>query len=341
MMFWWDDDGDLVAEMNELYWTNADKQLRYAPYRVFEDNGNFQGDLEDARGEFFSGYEPANPLEFGKYKCTEYDKDAGSTHTTEFTAAIEREIMPDLSLSVVGSWRRYDNYYWDLDMWLDDGGETVLYIQDYDMYVGGPPIPDQIPQDLLPDGFGWDGNTGEAAGKPWYFRDGEYDNGNHNAAYSTDYAIRVPQPDYWNEFLGFGIILNKRLSKNWMLNASFTYQWQKRHWGERGQMDQSNKWLWMDGLIREVCSLPGCSRPQESIRHHTGSTSPFSSKPGRDGDRMKPLHSQTASTQTTTGEIDHRQSTSGATMSWPCLPSTNWTSALKRCSMCRIQQGSG
>ncbi len=254
MQFWWWDDGDFVAQMNELYWTYSGGHANpYQLYRVFDDQGNFQGDLEDAEGRFYSGLPFQSEVDPLARPVNQFSKDTGSTHTYEIQATLERELLPDLGLAINGSWRRYDNYYNDANFWMDDDG-NIIYEENEDMYIEGYPLPVQIPEDEMTarydwDLSNWDGTIGEdAANNPWYFLDPDYQ-GVFNAASYTQYEVYRPT-DYWEEWYGVDIILNKRFSNNWMLNISATFQNEKRHgvgftMGDT-DFDKSNAWA-LDG----------------------------------------------------------------------------------------------
>ncbi len=247
VQFWWDDSIgslDWIAEIDELFWTwSGDHPTTpYQLYRPFDDQGNFIGDPDDAKGVNYSGFTyGVAPDLVGGRPYTSRSNETGSTHTTEIQASIERELMPDLGLTVNFSWRRYDNYRRTNDLWIDEATDTILYELSPDMYIVGPPPPADI-SEYLPEDSKWDGILPpEAYENPWYFRDPDYDNGNHNAGWDTDYFVVRPD-DSWNEWYGMDIILNKRFSNKWMLNASATFQTQKEHYGATGVYDLSNQW---------------------------------------------------------------------------------------------------
>jgi hypothetical protein len=261
VQFWWDDTIgtiDWVAEINELFWAWSDSPPAgasgpYQMYRPFDDAGNFIGDtwpeaVQDAYGINYSGFTYGVPPDLvGGRPYTSRSNETGSTHTTELQASIERELMPDLGLTVNFSWRRYDNFRRTNDLWLDADG-NVEYELSPDMYEEGYPIPVQIPEEHMLARYPdydlsiWDGTIGEdAANSPWYYRTEDYQGTGHNAGWDTEYFV-VRNDDSWNEWYGVDIILNKRFSNKWMLNASVTFQTQKEHWGATGVYDKSNQW---------------------------------------------------------------------------------------------------
>jgi hypothetical protein len=46
------------------------------------------------------------------------------------------------------------------------------------------------------------------------------------------------------QYLGFDLILNKRLSNKWMVNANFTWQWQAQYYGSKGYLSPTNLWAY-------------------------------------------------------------------------------------------------
>jgi hypothetical protein len=50
------------------------------------------------------------------------------------------------------------------------------------------------------------------------------------------------RPDFNQTYMGFDLILNKRLSNRWRAQASFTYQDQANNYGDNGYLDPTNLW---------------------------------------------------------------------------------------------------
>jgi hypothetical protein len=257
IQLWWDDTigtQDWVAEANELFWTWSDSPPAgasgpYQLYRPFADDGTFIGvgwpeAAVDAYGINYSGFTYGVPWDPTGRPGLSRSNTTGSTHTTEIQASIERELMPDLGITLNFSWRRYDNFRRTNDLWVDAAtGETLELSPD--MYVEGYEIPGDISA-YMPADFGWDGILpSEAFENPWYFRTDDYAGtgvwAGHNAGDSTPFDVSRPD-DSWNEWYGVDIILNKRFSNKWMLNASATFQTQKEHYGATGVYDLTNQW---------------------------------------------------------------------------------------------------
>ena len=215
--FWWMDNGDGVMTLNELYWaTLATAQ----PYRVFDDAGNFIGDWNAVAGVYWGSYDPFNPTKL-RDPYRRVDADAGSSRTSEVMLTLEREVLPDFAVQVVGTYRRYDNFRWDLKYFPDEG---IVQNNDWYVSVGTPPA--SIP------GMG---DTKEAKNHEWYVMAPEY------TAYSP-YSWRKKRPDFYRDYYGVDLIFNKRLSNKWMLNANFTWQHQAAHFGSEGYLDPTNLW---------------------------------------------------------------------------------------------------
>jgi hypothetical protein len=79
------------------------------------------------------------------------------------------------------------------------------------------------------------GSTGEASQHEWYY----------TAAPYTDYSPYTwvqKRPDFYNDYWGVDLVLNKRLSNKWMMNGNFTWQTQAAHYGDEGLLSDTNRW---------------------------------------------------------------------------------------------------
>jgi hypothetical protein len=219
MNFWWRDNGDAVLDFTELYWHTI---KTYGLYRAFDDAGNFTGNLTDAAGTFWGGFDFQNPSKLiPPYQTV--DSNAGSSRTLEAILTLERELLPDFAVSVNATYRKYDHFSWTLAYFPDTG---VFANQDWYVSAGNPPA--DIP------GIG---DTKEAKNYEWYYTSAE------GTAY-TPYSWTKRRPEYYRDFMGLDFIATKRLSNRWMLNASFTWQTQKDHWGTQGYLNPTNKWAY-------------------------------------------------------------------------------------------------
>jgi hypothetical protein len=223
MRFWWKDNGDGKVDWSELYWLyRRGAGTNYNAYRVFDASGNFIGNWTDASGYYWGGYEYQDPTKtVAPYR--QYEADAGSSRTTEALITLEREIFTDFAVSLVGTYRKYDRFTWNLK-WFKD---TTGVIQNQGWYVSSGKPPATLP------GLG---STKEAANHEWYYSSTEA------TAYSP-YEITQRMPtDRYNDYWGIDVIVNKRLSNKWMANASLTYQNQAAHYGTKGYMNPTNVW---------------------------------------------------------------------------------------------------
>jgi hypothetical protein len=233
MDFYWNDNGDNYMELNELYWYTVGT---YAPYRTFDNAGNFQGNLTSEAGYFYGSYDPNNPQSFtDPYRS--YDPDAQSSRTTEVILSLQREVLPDFGVSVNATYRRYDNNNWSPKHFVDASGNAYRF-QTQDWYVQAPSLPSSV--DVTGNPNPWDGDMGQAPSETWYYMTNDY-NGYDPSAYSP-YDRVMKRPDFYQDYWGFDLIFNKRLSNKWMLNGSFTFQNQKVHYGDEGYFNPNNLW---------------------------------------------------------------------------------------------------
>jgi len=167
---------------------------------------------------------------------------------------LEREIVPDFSASINLTYRKYDrntiamNYYPEehSSEYPSYTGPEVLDPADAPAggwWVEGGTVPDSYiiggtwAQDSAGDWYnvgGTEYSTGDAAGRPYYVA------GTNWPTTSTSYRL-VRRTDSYYTYYGFDIVLNKRLSNKWFMNASFTWQDQRTHWG-RDFFDATNQW---------------------------------------------------------------------------------------------------
>ncbi len=222
--WWWDADTNASMALDELYWTDpADYRLRH----VFDGAGNFIGDWNAQAGLDWGGYDPQDPAKItDSYLSTE--KGAGSSRTTEMAVSLEQELTTDFSVSLVGTFRKYGLFSWTLDYFKDAAGGTEFQNRSWYVSAGRPA-----------GSYPGIGDTKEAQNHEWYYlaeRVAEY----------TPWSQVRSRPDYDQRYFGLDVVLNKRLSHGWMLNAAFTWQKQSQHFGDAGFMDPTNVWA-LDG----------------------------------------------------------------------------------------------
>ncbi|MBN2207609.1 MAG: hypothetical protein JW742_09415, partial [Candidatus Aminicenantes bacterium] len=146
--------------------------------------------------------------------------------TSEAMLTLDRELFADFSVSLIGTYRKYDKFNWNLKYFGDF--TTITDIENQSWYVSAGKPPANIP------GLG---DTGEAKNHDWYYTDiapSQY----------SPYSQAQTRPDYYQDYLGVDLVLNKRLSNKWMLNANFTWQKQAQHYGDKGYMNPNNLWAY-------------------------------------------------------------------------------------------------
>jgi hypothetical protein len=224
MDFWWLDNGDGLAALDELFWvTAADK----SPQPVFDDAGNFIGPVDGAYGIMWSGYDFNNPLEVNEdnLRYTLAD-DLGSSRTQEAILTFEKELLPDFGVAFDLTYRRFDRQKWNLEYDPATGD-----VEDQSEYIQVGTIPGEV------GGY----STMDAAGRPYYLKSGD-------VPYRY-FRYREHRPDYYEDYKGLTVRATKRLSNNWMVNASFTLQDQRQYFGDDGYLNPTNLWA-IDGIIR-------------------------------------------------------------------------------------------
>ncbi len=156
---------------------------------------------------WWGGIDPDNPTL--AVSNNTMDENLGSPKTLEAILGFERELLPDLSVTVQGVYRRYSNFYWNTYQ----PGEEVNWI------VAG-----QVTDPVF---------------------------GNTVTCYTGDISNPVGRlrenrkDDYYRDYKGGDIIITKRLSNKWMMNASFTINLTKQSMDEsKYPFDPTNVWTW-------------------------------------------------------------------------------------------------
>jgi hypothetical protein len=157
----------------------------------------------------FGGFDPRDSTNFEVLDAL--DPNLKPELTDEILLGTEREIFTDFSLSATFTFRRNHRIQWET---LYDKDSGILISQDD--YIG--PITGSLT---------YDGKTYDY--EYWTleeFRPVGY------------YVFNIP--DQYDSYTGFEISAVKRLSRHWMMNASFTYQVTKTFYGEKGFTDPTN-----------------------------------------------------------------------------------------------------
>jgi hypothetical protein len=254
--YWWDQDTDDALDFTELYWGGSGVNVpEYMPYQIFDASGNFlpsAAEIDDAYNWYYGGFadwatrnDLADPYD-------ELATDYGSNRTTEFMLTVEREVFTDFAVTLNASYRRYDWMNWRVPFFPVGG---TNYYQQKDWFVKAT---DLVSDATLPSNVDvsgattmWGGDTGEANQHDWYVYDDDYtaSDGTYLGDVSdgqTPYDRYERRPDYFRDYYGIDLIVNKRLSNKWMLNGSLTWQHQETHYGDEGFFDPTNLWA-LDG----------------------------------------------------------------------------------------------
>ncbi|MCX6569146.1 MAG: carboxypeptidase regulatory-like domain-containing protein [Candidatus Aminicenantes bacterium] len=256
MGFWWNDaSGDGKVQLAEIFWqyssTNADHP--YGLYGLYESDGTL---TDAANAALVGGFESdaylagnyrdfdwANPTAVNYDNLTTFyrsdvDPDAKSVKTSPRTREImlflERELRPDLAFSVNTTYRRYDNFDWAKAFYPAD-----IYPGTPDLVVDNPQTwytpAGTIPASVVIGGVTY--SLGDAAGRTWYLPSASYPG-------TTPYRM-IDKSAAYRTYFGLDLIVTKRLSNRWFLNASVTLQDQRVHW-KGSYIDPTNKWA-LDG----------------------------------------------------------------------------------------------
>jgi hypothetical protein len=239
--FWWWDDSQRAAnglvELDELYWHTVGDGT-YTPVQLFPGGGAFAGSWADAAGDFWGGYDYANPMALTDPYQTR-NANAGSSRTTEIMAVLEKEVMTDFAVAANITYRKYDNYNWTQKYFKDAAGNAYGY-QTQDWWADYS-LPITSISQYLPAGYTvWDGSLGDAPNHTYQYQVGDY-NG-YDPSYYSPWSTVTQRPDMYRDYMGLDIIFNKRLSNKWMLTGSFTIQHQALHYGDKGYWNNTNLW---------------------------------------------------------------------------------------------------
>jgi hypothetical protein len=256
MGFWWNDtDADSKVALDEVFWqySSANADHPYELYSLYDSDGTLSDAANAALvGGFTSdAYLAGNYWDFDwsdpsavnydnltTFYRSDIDPEAKSVKTSprtrEIMLSLERELRPDLALSVNTTYRRYDNFDWAKAFYPADvyPGTPDLVIDNTQTWYTAAGT---IPATVTIGGVTYD--MGDAAGKPWYLPIAGYPG-------ETPYRM-IDKSNAYRTYFGLDLVLTKRLSNRWFLNASVTLQDQRVHWNG-SYIDPTNKWA-LDG----------------------------------------------------------------------------------------------
>ncbi len=244
LRYWWRDaNADTKAQLTELWWNYRNGSTigsSYGTYQVFNSDGSLTAAATAAlagaygsdayRAGMYYSFDYFNPISLDyESGITDYflsRSDQASTRTREILMTLEREIIPDLSVQVSGTYRRYDKFdygmtYYPEDFYPDYTGPRIVDPQNPPAggwYVQAGTIPATV------EIGGVTYSSGQMAGEPYYMA------GPNVPTDATNYTL-YRKSDQYKTYMGVDLVLNKRLSNKWFANASFTWQSQKSFWG--------------------------------------------------------------------------------------------------------------
>jgi hypothetical protein len=256
MGFWWNDtSGDGMVQLAEIFWqySSTHAEHPYELYSLYKSDGTLSDAANAALvGGFesdaylagnYSDFDWANPTAVNYDNLTTFyrndvDPDAKnvktSPRTREIMLFLERELRPDLAFSVNTTYRRYDNFDWAKAFYPADiyPGTPDLVIDNTQTWYTAAGT---IPATVIIGGVTY--SMGDAAGKTWYLPIASYPG-------TTPYRM-IDKSKAYRTYFGLDLIVTKRLSNRWFLNASVTLQDQRVHWNG-SFIDPTNKWA-LDG----------------------------------------------------------------------------------------------
>ncbi len=190
-------------------------QQAYAAYYWQDLNGDNRVTTKELAGYpldgilEFSGFDPWNPTNLETPNAI--DKDIKMPLTDEALLGIEREMFPDFALSAILMLRRNHRFQWT--PYYDKTTNTKITRDDYI----GP-----ITKSLV-----YGGTT--YSYEYWTL-----------SQYRPVGTLLENRPDYHENYSSIDVAAVKRLSRRWMMNASFTYQVHNVHYGDNGYADPTN-----------------------------------------------------------------------------------------------------
>lgn len=252
--FWWKDGANLnpvdnMVQFGEMYWSRwSGGTTPYQVYRLFDDGGAYTPEANAALiggygsnaylAGMYSGYDWANKTTLDYTNITTFffnNKVKSSTRTREILLILEHELIADFSVAVNLTYRMYDNFdswwtYYPANIY-PDPALAGLIVDDTTgpWYEAAGTIPNTV------DIGGVTYSTGGAAGRPYYLPTADYP-----TVGSNYYMVKKNNSN--NTYAGVDLVLNKRLSNKWFMNASFTYQDQRNDWGTNF-LDPTNQWM--------------------------------------------------------------------------------------------------
>ncbi len=162
------------------------------------------------------------------------DANATSSHTMEFLASIEHELITDFNLGLSFTYRRYNHFSQDVPYYPDTG--AVRTQADYS-------IDTTVPTSITYTNSSGNPVTvdlGTGGGRVFYLLTPDDPN-----TVPTDFTRHMLDMSYYG-YWGLDLTFNKRLSHNWMFDGSVSYMDQWRHYSTDTLIDPTVLWALQD-----------------------------------------------------------------------------------------------
>ncbi|MCX6562510.1 MAG: TonB-dependent receptor [Candidatus Aminicenantes bacterium] len=192
----------------DLRWVDTNGDGRVTSNELFGtdwDTGEPTLPPTDPNGwSWYGGFDPANPTKVAT--LNKYDPNYKTPRLDEASLSYEKEISSDFSVRVQGFYKKRYNFAWDKGLMADGSVETAA-----NWYQAGT-------NTIL--------NAAYYGRKAWPV--GTY---------------RTNQPDAYQRYMAFELVLKKRLSSKWMMDGSFTYMdWKTFTKGNTFNLNSYNYW---------------------------------------------------------------------------------------------------
>jgi len=200
-------------------------------------NSNVQvdpGELDTSRILRFYGFDPANPNNVSS-SINGVDPGFEAVKTDEITLGVEREFLPGLAVSLLGTWRRMTDLELSTGFSLSQSDYMLSTTNYRENGVATNPLCPQAGYacGTLPDGAGYSVPVYRVKpGVP--LSPGLYTRNN---------------PGAYQVYKGLDLQVVKRLSGNWMARLSAAYNGWTQHYGENGFVDPTNIETYDGGLV--------------------------------------------------------------------------------------------
>jgi hypothetical protein len=172
----------------DLRWVDLNGDGRVTANELFGtdwDTGDPTVSPTDPNGwSWYGGFDPANPTKVAT--LNKYDPNYKTPILDEASISYEKELSADFAVRIEGFYKKHHQSAWDKGLMADGSVETAA-----NWYQAG---------------------TNTIINAPYYGR----------RAWPVGY-YRTNQPNAYQRYLAFEIVLKKRLSSHWMMDGSFTY----------------------------------------------------------------------------------------------------------------------